>query len=230
MIAQPVHTIHLHGSLAKFGETFTLAVNSPREAVRALSMQIQGFGEAMQGGMFRLVRGKDPNTGMHYEVPYDAEKNTYDVSMLAFSLGKDGEDFHIVPVIAGAGNGAGKAILGAVIMVAAIVAAPWGALPAGIAGPTMSFGAAMGATAAFGISYGAIATFGAALMLGGISQMLQPSVKANYSNSENPDQRASFFLGGQVNQNSQGGPVVLAYGRCRIGTTVVSAGLSAERI
>ncbi|MDL2280041.1 hypothetical protein LJC15_05215, partial [Desulfovibrio sp. OttesenSCG-928-G11] len=66
---------------------------------------------------------------------------------------------------------------------------------------------------------------------GGIGMMLQPSVKnPNYSASENPDQRASFFLGGQVNQSSQGGPVVLAYGRCRIGSTVVSAGLSAERI
>ena len=227
MKRQPIHTVHLHGRLAEFGKSFSLAVNSPREAIRALSLQIQGFGEAIQSGMFRLVRGKDPDAGMHYEVPFNAEQQAYDVSMLLFSLGPDGDDFHIVPVISGAGgNGAGKAIIGAVIMVAAVVASP---LTGGSSFAAAMSSYAVGSAATFGITYGGIFAFGAAVMLSGIGQMLQPSVKANYGNNENADQRASFFLGGQVNQNNQGGPVILGYGRCRVGTTVISAGLSAER-
>ncbi len=233
MICAPLHTIRLHGRLAEFGEAHSLAVNSPREAVRALAMQLPGFGEAMREGLFRLVRGKNPDTGLHYETPYDAENNSYDVSMLDFSLGAPGGELHIVPVIAGAGGGGGKAILGAVIMVAAVVGAtmvPGFQLAAGLVGPTISFGAAMSSTAFLGISYSSLAMFGGALMLAGIGALLQPSIKSNYGSRESPDQRASFFLGGQVNQASQGGPVILAYGRCRIGSTVVSAGLSAERI
>lgn len=221
MISQPMHTIHLHGSLAEFGAAYQLAVSTPLEAVRALSFQIKGFAEAMQTGMFRIVRGKDPDFGMHYEVPYDEEQNKYDISMLHFSLGASGNDLHIVPVIAGAGGGGGKAILGAIIMVAAVAAAPF-TLGTSLAGGLSAFSFGVGGATAF--------TFGAALVLGGVGAMLQPSVKSSYSNNENPDQRASFFLGGQTNQNSQGGPVVLAYGRCRVGSTVISAGLSAERI
>lgn len=219
MREQALHTIHLHGHLAGFGDSYRLAVNTPLEAIRALSFQVKGFAEAMQTGMFRLVRGKDIDTGMNYEVPYDSEKNEYDISMLRFSLGSGG-DFHIVPVVAGAGD-VGKAIVGAVIMVAAVVAAPF------TGGVSLSAGLS---AFAFGTGGATAFAFGAALVLSGVGMMLQPSVKTNYANSENPDQRASFFLGGQVNQNSQGGPVVLAYGRCRIGTTVISAGLSAERI
>lgn len=226
---QPVHTIHLHGSLAEFGESFTLAVSTPREAIRALVLQIPGLGKAIQEGMFRLVRGKDPDTGVHYEVPLDEEKKQYDVSMLYFSLGPSGEDFHIVPVVVGAGgNGVGKAVVGALMMVVAVVASVFTFGTAGVAmGGVMAAYAAGGAA---GVAMSLTFTIGAAVMLSGIGQMLQPSIKPNYGNNESADQRASFFLGGQVNQNSQGGPVVLAYGRCRIGTTVIGAGLSAECI
>lgn len=222
MNRQTMHIIHLHGSLAEFGESYRLAVNTPLEAIRALSFQIKGFAEAMQTGMFRIVRGQNADTGMHYEVPFDAKKNEYDISMLHFSLGASGNDVHIVPVISGAGgNGTGKIIIGAVIMVAAVVAAPFTG-GTSLAGGISAFSFGVGGATAF--------AFGAALVLSGVGMMLQPSVKPSYSSNESPDQRASFFLGGQVNQNSQGGPVVLAYGKCRIGSTVISAGLSAERI
>jgi predicted phage tail protein len=215
-----LHTIHLHGALAAFGTEYRLAVNSPAEAVRALASQLKGFGDAMREGYFRLVRGKSPDDGLEYEAPYDEEKKAFDVSMLHFSLGR--HDLHIVPVMAGAGGngGAGKAILGAVIMVAAIVAAPY-------TGGTSLTGAA---AFSFGTGGAAAFAFGASLTLAGIGMMLQPSVKTDYSAAESPEERASFFLGGQVNQNSQGGPVVLAYGKIRIGSTVISAGLTPEKM
>jgi predicted phage tail protein len=157
--------------------------------------------------------------------------------MLSFPLGSDGEDFHIVPVIAGAGGrkGVGKAIIGAVLMIVAVVGAAYsgGGSLAGsgsLAGGMSSYAVGT-ASSLISVTWGGIFRFGAILALSGISQMMQPSVKqSGYNLSEDSDQRASFFLGGQVNQSSQGIPVVIGYGRCCIGSATISAGLSTERV
>ena len=208
---RPLHTIHLHGHLgAKYGRTHRLAVDSPAEAVRALSFRWPDLPKTIEEGYYRLMRRGGQGRC----------KREYDKDELLCRLGDEPCDFHIIPVPAGAKRGGvGKMILGAVIMVAAVVASPFtgGA----------SLGAAMSATAFAGISYGSITAFGAAMFFTGISQYFQPSMKTNY---ESPDQRASYQLGGQVNQTSQGGPVPLAFGRIRVGTVVVSAGLTTEEV
>lgn len=204
-------TIRLYGALGEnFGQVHRMDVKSPLEAFRALAMQLKGFGEMVYAGHFRVIRGN-----LHDGAGYSEET-------LAFPIGDN--ELHIVPTIAGAGgNGVGKIIIGAVIMIAAVVASPFtgGA----------SFGAAMAANSAiFGISYGAFFMFGMAMVLSGVGTMLAPAQKTNYQTSEKPDQRASFFLGGQVNQVEQGGPIPIIYGRVRTGSHVISAGLSTEQI
>jgi predicted phage tail protein len=231
----PLHSIRLHGYLAeKFGDCFKLAVSTPREAIRALDMQVDGFGDAIRQGCFRLVRGKNPDAGMHYEVPYDPATGRFDVTMLYFSLGPDGEELHVVPAIMGAGGGGGgKIIIGAIMMIVAVVASVFTFGTAGVALAGASSAALSGASAGAVFAAVAINTVfwtGVSMVFSGVSMLLAPSVKPNYSMGESADSRASFFLGGQVNQSGQGIPVILGYGRCRIGSAVISAGLSLERI
>lgn len=51
-------TIHLLGDLRSFGDTFKLDVKSPREAVRALCVQLKGFRERIKEGEFQVKRGE----------------------------------------------------------------------------------------------------------------------------------------------------------------------------
>ena len=208
------HIIHLHGSLQKkFGATFTLAVSSPAEAVKALALQVDGFVGAMSKGAYRLVKGHK-DKGIHYGI-----------EALHLPFGHKQQHFHIVPIIKGAkSGGVGKVLLGAVILGTGVIGASMatGGLVAGLEATV--FGGASG------ITWGGVALFGGAMMLSGISMVLQPAVKPNYQNNESPDQRASFFLGGQVNQCEQGATIPVMYGRVRVGSIVASAGLTVEKL
>lgn len=208
--------VHLHGALGdRFGSQFRLDVSTAPEAVRALSVQLQGFREFVADHSFRVVRG---DLAIGFELGEDD---------LSFRLGR--ADLHIVPVLAGSGrNGVGKIILGAVIIAAAFYFAP---AVVGALGPTQGLGTAAFTVAGSAVTYGNIAMVGAAIALGGISQALSPQPKVgDYSGRESPDERPSFLFNGAVNTSEQGGPVPLIYGRFRVGSQVVSAGLEVEQI
>lgn len=226
--------IHLHGFLGeKYGAQHDLAVESTAEAVRALCVNFKDFREDFWPGYFRIVRG-DPETGMHI-----------DEETVHFQLGS--ADLHFIPVPSGGKDGGGgKAIVGAIILVAAIVLAPFtGGSSLGVAGMTLGPGGSIAATgvAAGGLSataftiagatvtYGNIAMFGAMMALQGAAQMLSPQPNAPETASrERPDQRPSFVFNGAVNTTEQGGPVPPVYGRMRVGSNVISASLEVEQI
>ncbi len=103
-------TIKLYGILAKkFGKEFHLAVESTREAVKALSVQVPGFEQ------FMLTAHEQ---GLAFAVFQDDE-----------NIGEDQIDFEtgakvikIVPKVIGAGgNGVLQTILGAVMVVVGVV-------------------------------------------------------------------------------------------------------------
>lgn len=98
-------TIHLHGSLARFGGPFCLDVRDAAEAVRALTVQIPGLREAIEAGNWHVVRG-----------PLDGGES---LSEDALRLGlPDDSEIHLLPAIEGAGNGWANVIVGAILVVA----------------------------------------------------------------------------------------------------------------
>ncbi len=98
-------SVHLHGFLGgRFGEVYVLDVSTPREAVRALSVQLPGFEKAIRAGNWHIVRG-----------PL-AERDEVDEDSLELSLGRQGE-LHIIPAIEGANSGWVNVIVGAVLFV-----------------------------------------------------------------------------------------------------------------
>ncbi|HAT3897920.1 TPA: tail assembly protein [Citrobacter freundii] len=117
-----------------------------------------------------------------------------------------GEVIRIVPVIIG-GKKAGvlQTVLGAVLVAA---------------GAVLSF-TSWAAASPF------LYKFGAAMMLGGVVQMLSPQ-PSGIASKQSADNRASYAFGGVTNTAAQGYPVPLLYGRRRIGGAIISAGIYVE--
>ncbi|HYG86994.1 MAG TPA: hypothetical protein VD978_12110 [Azospirillum sp.] len=202
--------IHLHGTLAVFHpEPLRLHVRTPAEAVRALLANFPGFGEVLRQGEWHVVRGH-PGDGMYL-----------DKDELTLGLGTD-TALHFVPAVTGAGGGGAKAIIGAVIVVAAAIISG-GTLSAPLSG---LYTTAAGTVSLTG--YGMVAMFGASMMLSGISQMLAPTPKMQ--SFEGADQNRSYLFSGPTNRVEQGGVVPVIYGRCRVGSVTVAAGIANEDV
>lgn len=102
-----MNTVHLHGRLAEeFGGPFDLEIVDPKEAIRALGMQIPGFLGLLGEGSWHVIRGTEDNG--HY---LDEE---------SLGLGLGSQPIHIMPATEGAGDsGVGKVIVGVVMVAAA---------------------------------------------------------------------------------------------------------------
>nr|WP_284507128.1 tail assembly protein [Caballeronia sp. ATUFL_M2_KS44] len=68
--------------------------------------------------------------------------------------------------------------------------------------------------------------FGASMALGGVMQMLSPQTTGLASTSG--DNGTSYYFNGPVNSAAQGDCVPIVYGRMRVGSKVISAGIYAE--
>jgi predicted phage tail protein len=129
-------------------------------------------------------------------------------------------DIKIVPVITGeSGRGLGSILLGAALIGGAFLFTPLtaGSFFAPIVAPG-SFAAALPMTKA------AVA-LGGALVLGGISQMLTPVPQAPEEDPEN-----SFAFNSPVNTARAGLAIPLIYGERLVGSAVISAGITTERV
>lgn len=211
-------TIRLHGHLRrKFGPEYRLGVSTPAAAVHALMRLQPGFRDALAAGEYRVRRGRF-KTG---------------VDLPAAGLGlrvAPGGEVHIIPVAKGGKRGGvGKTIIGAVLVVAAIVlvqpevaGALMPELGVGAMGPVAFAGLATPLVGSFTI--GGLALMGGAMMLGGILQMISPQPKA----ANNAQATQNYLLSGMANVTTQGVPVPVVYGRMRVGSVLVSIGYSAE--
>ena len=199
--------IKVYGSLAKFlkQRVFQADVATPSEAVRFLIAN------------FPQVRGH--MSDKHYKVL---------VSDNALAIGDEPEQLHhpigaqeeikIVPVMAGAGGGAGRFLLGAALIATAI------AIP-GSAGLTLggfSATAAGAATAGAGL-VAAVGNLGIFLTLTGVAQMISPTPSFGAGAGSDQDPRKSYSFSGIQNVARQGVPVPIVYGETIVGSVVVSS-------
>ena len=196
--------VRLYGQLGKkFGRVHRLDVSSPGEAVKALTANYPAFAQELINSGER---------GIGYRCIVDGENISAEGLHWPLS-----QEFSITPVVQGSGK-IGKILLGAALLVGAFAFAP--------AALGMAGGLDMGAGIGFlGITYGGVALFGAALVLGGIAQMLTPTPKAaaGATNTENA------YFNGPVNNTNQGGPVPLGYGRAIVGSVVISGAITVEQ-
>lgn len=197
-MSEKMTQIELSGVLGKtFGKVHYRLISTIHEAGGALAATLPGFEKFM-------IKSKEQ--GLTFAV-FRGKRNIGEDDL---GFPSTGEVIHIVPVVIGSKKaGVLQTILGAVLVVV------------GVIGSTI--GQAWG-----GATWGPYMTqAGAAMMLGGVVQMLSPQ-PAGLARKESPENKASYAFGGVTNTASQGYPVGLLYGKRRIGGAIISAGIYVE--
>jgi predicted phage tail protein len=205
-VTQELTEVQLYGALrSRFGRGHRLAVSSPAEAVRALCVVVPGFRAYVlkhSAPGYRVVVGKTP-IGDDEEIHYPSGRQA----------------IKIVPAVAG------KAGLGKVVAGAALIAL---SIYTGGAGLSVFSAYASGG---IGLAASSLAfSLGTSLVLGGISQMLASNPAGPVGPAEKANNQPSYAFNGPINTTGQGNPVPICYGRLRIGSQVISTGLSVAQL
>ncbi|MEQ5573394.1 tail assembly protein [Providencia huaxiensis] len=194
-------TVRLYGQLGTlFGREHKLAIDSPREAIKALSVLYEGFEQFLANAHLK---------GLEFAV-FKGQRNITEDELHLDTC----EDIRIAPVIKGSKRGGFfQTILGVAMIGAAMMIGPagWAAFGAG------------------GVWGGGLALGGAAVALGGVIQLLSPQ-PPGLSMRQDAENNPSYAFGGAVNTTAQGNPVPLFYGldRREIGGAIISAGIYTE--
>lgn len=201
-------SVYLYGALGrKFGWRWSLDVHSPKDAIRAIVANRPDFQKyliAHSTPGYQIFIGPDPLAA---------------VDELHYPNGR--QAIKIVPVIAGAAKSPMIGILIGVVIIAAAIAFS----PVGSVALAATIGSISASTAL------AIGGIGLVLAIGGITQALTSKPKApDVVASETQEHRPSNIFNGPVNTIAQGHPVPIGFGRLRIGSHVISAGIRTEDI
>jgi len=212
--------VRLYGPLAKFvgQRKFMAEVASAGEAVKMLLVNFPGLERHMADQYYKVIVDNYEST--LEEINYPASGT-----------------ISIVPVIGGAGGGAGKILAGVALIAAAIIFAPTvgGFLGLGMGAVTS------GAAGTMAVITSAVGSIGIALVFGGVAQLLSPTPQlgqigpttpSNFNTTENTelDPQKSYSFSGIQNTSQQGVPVPLIYGETYVGSVVVSAGIDTDNI
>ena len=226
----------LRGELGKqFGRVHHFDLNTPAEAIRALCANFEGFQQA-------LVMAGERGVGYIVQVGKSAIEELEEIH----NPTSQSEEISITPVLVGAGGQGGG--IGQIIAGVALVAVSFLFPGAGLFGAGFGvFGPLAPATIATLTTVGTVTSaIGAALILSGTAQLLSPQPadlpgltggfdggrRSSFDPVRNDpaDNRSSYIYNGAVNLTAQGNPVPLCYGRMRVGSVVVSAGVSTTDI
>ena len=180
--------------------TFELDVFNPAEAIKALCANFPGLDK------WFIDSGED---GIVYKVLLGERELNEDTVENFFYPWSEKEVFHITPVLIGSG-GVGRFFAGVALIAVGVATGGAGFALFSKAG-----------WAAAGFMTKAMVGMGAMLALGGISSMLTPVPKQ----PEEAKRLQSFSFSGIQQTSMQGGPVPIVYGKCFIGSAVLSAGL-----
>lgn len=205
--------VHLHGALgAKYGSMHQFDIVNVKQAVNAMCANFPEFYADFKDGEYEIKIGED----------------YLDETSISMRIGR-AKPVHIIPVIAGSKRGGGiKAVAGIALL--AVATAGAGAAIGPFAAGASGFSATAFSVAGYSVSYGSLALTGLSMTLQGFSSLLTPVPKAEYTNRETPDQRASFLFNGATNRSAEGAAVPLVYGKYRVGSVVISAGLTIEQL
>ena len=204
--------IKVYGKLAQhLGQrSFKAAVKTPAEAIRFLLANFPDLRGVMSEGDYKVTVGRSAlQIGEHPE----------QLHLPSASF----EAIRIVPVVTGAGSGAGQILAGVGLIAAAILLGP-------AAGGFLGLGAGLGGSVVTGSVAVAIGSVGTALVLGGVSQLLTPTSTITQGTDSANDPRRSYSFSGIQNVSRQGIPVPVIYGEVFTGSIVVSAGINTEEV
>ena len=198
--------VKLYGELAEFvgHKEFEVKVESLSRAVSFLINNFPGIEKYMNPKYYQVKVG-------NYLIGEDE---------IHYPIGQ--QDIHFVPVIAGAGRGTGKILLGAALI--GVAFATGGAV---VPYAPLKFGAG-GFVGGAGIS-AIVANVGLGLALMGVSEMLTPLPEQKDFSSEQ-DPRLSYNFSGTQNTSRAGTPVPICYGEIITGSVVISGAVDTQQV
>ena len=193
-----LNKVKLYGELADFigHKELEAVINCPADAIRFLLCNFPGLEAHM--------------ADRHYKVL----TNSYEIGEeeIHYPIGQS--DISIVPVIAGAGGGLGKTLLGAALIGFSLLGG------GGFFGPAFAKNLGL---------FSVAQNVGIGLTLMGVSEMLFPLPKPpDFANEEDP--RISFSFSGVQNTSRAGTSHPIAYGEIVTGSVVISAGIDTNQV
>ena len=201
--------IKLYGELAKFlgQKTFEAEVNNAAQAIRFLVVNFPKLESHMADRYYKIIVDNDW-TLTDEELHHPTGQN----------------DIKIVPVVAGAGGGAGRQILIGAALIGISFLFPGAGMFAGGSAAAKAAAAAAPTLAKIGTITSVI---GASMVLNGVSTLLTP---VETIPEENQDPRRSFNFSGIQNTSRAGVAVPVIYGRTMVGSVVISANIENEQV
>lgn len=193
--------IKVYGSLAKF-----LGQRSFRAAVSTPAEAVRFLVANFPGLQAHMAEREYKVSAGRIQLPIGDEPQ-----QLHMPIGS-ADVIRIVPVMAGAGDGFGQ-ILAGIALVALAIVNPFGA------------------AAIFGSSIASlVGGVGVTLALGGVAQLLSPVPQLGTGNDTDADPKKSYSFSGIQNVSRSGVPVPIIYGEVLVGSVVISAGLTSDKV
>ncbi len=189
--------IYLEGAMGRnFGREWTLDIHTPAEALQLIQANMPRFAQWIRDNLKRYEKC------MIICKYADGRIEALDEKTML--MRKEPQEIHFVPTVYGAGKFMGVIIGAAMFVVGAVLCAPM---------------------------FGALApTFGQALMVAGAGMLVSSIVTAIMgrvkSNNNNDDDQTSYYFNGAQNTTRQGVPVPLIFGRCKVGSAVISSSIN----
>ena len=195
-----LNKVKLYGELADFVgyKELDAVINSTADAIRFLISNFPKLEAHMANRNYQVLVAD------------------YDIDETEINNPIGQSDISIVPVIAGAGGGLGKTLLG-VAMIGLAFAMP---------GANFS-GLGFTAKAGFSGFQAAVGNLGIALTLMGVSELLFPLPKFE---QDEEDPRVSFSFSGVQNTSRAGTSHPIVYGEIVTGSVVISAGVDTNQV
>ena len=202
--------LKLYGELAEFvgQDEFEAVIRTSAEAIKLLTCNFPKVEGYMSNKYYQVLINKEP----------------LDKEDLHNPIGKS--DIHIVPVITGAGGGAGNRILLGAVLIGASFLFPG----AGLFGTQMLGAAAGKGLAGAGIMTKigtAVSAIGASMVLSGVSELLFPIPTPE---EQEDDPRISFAFNALTNTSRAGTSHPVVYGEIVTGSVVISAGIDTNQV
>ncbi len=183
--------VFLHGHLGeKYGKKLMLDVECVAGAVALLKANFSSFARDLigRGNRYRVTVGKSA------------------IGKRELANPANGQDIHIVPIIAGSGgnNGVFNIIAGIVLIIVGVLLE--------------------------GSDGGYLIQAGVGMLIGGVISYISYSSmpKVSLAGVAQGEKKGSRYFNGPINVTAQGNPVPVLYGRLLVGSQVISGGFSDE--
>mgnify|MGYP003125752331 FL=1 len=212
-----LRTVKVYGHLAEHcGQSvFEAMVRVPADAIKFLLCNFPELRGLMRDGYYKVAVG-----------PHDLQLADCP-EQIGYPLAVD-DVVQVIPVVSGAGGGGVGKILAGAALIGLSLALPGGGMFGGtvfgvLGGPTAS-------AAALTTVATVASQVGAALVLGGVAQIISPQPPSLPEFDNDPRRANNFGFSGIQQTAREGSTIPVVYGETLVGSIIISQGLNVDEV